>query len=102
MKIDLDKYLTIPQAMAALGASRRAIYRSIERAIEAGHENVTATILGRSLIPVAAIPILKQFYYPYYSKAHQAMVREWGRKGGRQKKINAKAAARKTPRAAKR
>ena len=29
-----------------------------------------------------AIPMIKAHYYPYYSDAHQARVREWGSAGG--------------------
>ena len=91
MKIETDNYLTVAEAMEALGCPRRAVYRAIARAKLAGHD-VTETVRGREMIVRKMLPTLKNFYFPYYSEAHQAMVREWGRKGGSAKARNAAAA----------
>jgi hypothetical protein len=76
--------------MAALGCSKRGVYRSAARAAESGHD-VFAELFGIRLIRRAAIAAMKQHYYPYYSKAHQGRVKEWGSKGGTAKATNAAA-----------
>jgi hypothetical protein len=80
-------YCTIDELMKALDAPRRAVFRALARAEAAGH-TVRERILGRSAVIKAAIPVIKQHYYPYYSEAHQANVREWGRLGGAAKARN--------------
>ena len=91
MKIDPDEFLTAEQAAVEMGApNKRSLYRAMKRAREAG-ETVTVELFGRSLIPRAKIEVLKRYYYPYYSDAHQSMVKEWGRRGGAQKWKNAAA-----------
>lgn len=90
MKIETNNYLTVAEAMEELGCPRRAVYRAIARAKLAGHD-VTETVLGREMIVRKMLPTLKRFYFPYYSEAHQAMVKEWGRKGGSTKAKNAAA-----------
>jgi hypothetical protein len=87
MKIDTENYLTAAQAAAELGASKRAIYRAMARAAEDGKETFQ-TIFGRSLIPRNKLDVLKSYYYPPYSEAHQAKVREWGASGGSTKRDN--------------
>jgi hypothetical protein len=82
MKIDTDKMLTIEQAAEALGApNKRPVYRALKRAAEAG-QVLSVSLFGKTLVPVANIKELKQFYYPYYSEAHQRMVKKWGAAGG--------------------
>lgn len=83
MKIELNDYMTVDEAGEALGCNRRAVYRAIKRARAAGRE-VTATIVGRVLVLRAKVEVLRQFYFPYYSEAHQRMVKKWGAAGGRQ------------------
>lgn len=89
MKIDTNDYMTVPQAAAEIGAPRRTFYRAIDRAREAGHECMVE-VLGRNYIKRAMLETLKQFYYPYYSEAHQAKVKEWGAAGGSAKARNQK------------
>lgn len=80
--MNLDDYLTPDDAAPAIGApNRRAVYRALRRAAEAG-EDVVVMILGRRMIPKTAVETLKKYYYPYYSEAHQAKVRQWGAAGG--------------------
>lgn len=90
MKIDTDKLLTVEQAGARIGANKRAAYRALKRAAEAGKQ-ITVEVFGRTLIPVANVEVLREFYFPYYSEAHQRMVKKWGAMGGTQKKKNQKA-----------
>lgn len=92
MKIDPKDYMTVSEAMKAIGCSKRCLYRILDRV---GRESVFVEMFGKKLIPRAKLQILKAHYYPYYSDAHQAMVREWGRQGGATKAANA---ARKTTR----
>ena len=82
MKIDTDKMLTIEQAAEALGApNKRPVYRALKRAAEAG-QMLSVSLFGKTLVPLANIKTLKQYYYPYYSEAHQRMVKKWGAAGG--------------------
>ena len=90
MKIETDKFLTPIEAGKMIGANTRAAYRAIKRAEAAGNK-VTVELFGRTLVPVEAVPVLAKFYFPYYSEAHQKMVKEWGRRGGTQKGINNRA-----------
>jgi hypothetical protein len=91
MKIDPSRYLTVAEAAIAIGADApRAAYRAIKRATDAGEE-VTVELFGRTLVPIEKVDVLKRFYFPYYSEAHQSMVQEWGRRGGSQKAKNMKA-----------
>jgi hypothetical protein len=85
--VDVNDYLTITATMKALGCPRRTLARVIARAEETG-KKVTEEILGRVVIHKSKIAVLKQFYYPYNSEAHQKMVKKWGAAGGRQKGIN--------------
>ncbi len=91
MKIDTENYLTATQAAEALGASKRAVYRAMARATDDGQETFV-TIFGRSLLPRDRLDVLKAYYYPCYSEAHQAKVKEWGAAGGATKAANRLAA----------
>lgn len=94
MKIDTDKLLTIEQAGEQIGANKRATYRAIKRAREAG-EDVVVIVFGKTLVPVDRVDVLTKYYYPYGSPAHQSMVRKWGAAGGTQKKLNLEKASKK-------
>jgi hypothetical protein len=96
MKIDTDKFLTPEEAGERIGANKRAVYRALKRAREAGKQ-VTVEVFGRTLIPVANIVVLRQFYYPYYSDAHQRKVKEWGAAGGNTRWAKVRAAKRAPP-----
>lgn len=88
MKLDTEQFLTINEAVKAIGApNRKAVYRSLKRAEAAGRV-LYVEAFGKTLIPVKHVEELKEYYYPYYSEAHQRMVKEWGRRGGTQKGIN--------------
>jgi len=98
MRIDTESLLTIEQAADAIGApNKRPVYRAINRAKADGKE-VTIVLYGKTLVPKAKVAVLREYYFPYYSEAHQKMVKQWGAAGGTQKKKNAEARARK-PRA---
>lgn len=86
--IDLSQYMTVAEARDAIGAAQRGIWRAIARA---GRDKVTIKFLGRTLVRKDAINTLKKHFYPYYSEAHQEMVKKWGAKGGTQKGLNIKA-----------
>lgn len=90
MKIDTDKLLTVEEAGERIGANKRAVYRAIKRAKAAG-KTVTVELFGRTLVPSEAVAVLGEFYFPFYSESHQRMVKEWGRRGGTQKRINREA-----------
>lgn len=91
MQIDTENYLTIDQVAAAMGTNRRSVYRALARATAEGKETFV-TLFGRSLLPRERLAILKSYYFPYYSEAHQAKVKEWGAAGGATKAANRRAA----------
>lgn len=93
MKIDTDKLLTPEQAGERIGANKRAVYRALKRAKEAGKQ-ITVELFGRTLIPAENVKVLEEFYYPYYSDAHQRKVKEWGAAGGNTRWAKARAAKR--------
>lgn len=95
MKIDTDKLLTVEQAGERIGANKRAVYRALKRAAEAGKQ-ITVELYGRTLIPVENVKVLEEFYFPYYSDAHQRMVKKWGASGGHTRWAKARAAKRDT------
>jgi hypothetical protein len=95
MKIEINDFLTIEQAAKAVGCNRRALYRAMKRAAEAGLPT-TVTILGKTVVPRAAVAGIKSHYFPYYSENHQKMVKVWGAAGGTQKGINSRKRATKT------
>lgn len=95
--IDLKKYMTVTEARDAIGASQRAIWRILDRV---GRDKCCITFLNRTLVRRDSLDLLKAHYYPYYSEAHQAMVKTWGAEGGNQKAKNAKKAKRATARRA--
>ena len=91
MQIDTENYLTAAQAAEELGACKRAVYRAMARATEDGKETFVK-IFGRSLLPRNRLDVLKAYYYPPYSEAHQANVKKWGAAGGSTKAANRRAA----------
>jgi hypothetical protein len=92
--IDPSDYLTITQAMEALGCPRRTLARAVSRAEEAG-KKIVDHILGKPVIHKSKIEVLKAYYYPYGSPSHQKMVKKWGSAGGTQKRLNSEKAAKK-------
>jgi hypothetical protein len=92
--IDPSDYLTIKQAMEALGCPRRTLARAVSRAEKAG-KKIVDHILGKPVIHKSKIEVLTAYYYPYGSPAHQKMVKKWGAAGGTQKRVNSEKAAKK-------
>ena len=82
---DLGDYIMIKEAALTIGCNYRAIQRAMSRA---GIDDVSITFLGRRLVRIDKLDVIKAHYYPYYSDAHQAMVKEWGRRGGSTKAAN--------------
>jgi len=86
--MNIDDLMTPEQAAEAIGAtSKRAIYRAIARAKASGTD-VTVAPFGRMLVRRDMLAVLKGFYFPYYSEAHQANVKKWGAAGGAAKSAN--------------
>jgi hypothetical protein len=80
--MNIEDLLTPVQAAEAIGAtSKRAVYRAIARAKAAG-EDVTVAPFGTMLVRKDKLAVLKNYYFPYYSEAHQANVKKWGAAGG--------------------
>lgn len=97
--MDIEDFLTVPQAAKAIGADdRRAAYRALRRAIEAGETGMTVEAFGKMLVPKAKIETLKKYYFPYYSEQHQAMVKIWGARGGAASGVTKRARKKKQPR----
>lgn len=93
MKIETKNYLTVPQAMAAVDCSRRALYRAMKRAVEDGNV-ITQEVLGRKMILRSAIPVIAQYYFPFGSDRRSEMAKEWGGRGGTAKAANRRAESR--------
>lgn len=93
MKIETKDYLTVPQAMAAVNCSRRALYRAMKRAVEDGNV-ITQEVLGRRLILRSAVPVIEKYYFPFGSDRRSEMAREWGSQGGSTKAANRRKASR--------
>lgn len=102
MKIDLEKFLTIEQLMKKIGCSRRAVFRVMRKAKDEGKESYFVEVLGRTLIPVDKADDLAQYYQPFGSERRSAAAKEYGRRGGTQKRINREKAARAAKRGATR
>lgn len=102
MKIDLEKFLTIEQLMTKIGCSRRAVFRVMKRAKQDGRTNCFVDVLGRTLIPIDKVNVLSDYYLPFGSEKRAAAAREYGRRGGTQKRINREKAARAAKRGAAR
>ena len=100
MKIDLDKFLTIEQLMTKIGCSRRAVFRVMKRAKQEGKANCFVDVLGRTLIPIDKVDSLAVYYLPFGSERRAAAAKEYGRRGGTQKRINREKAARAAKRGA--
>jgi hypothetical protein len=80
--MNIADLLTPVQAAEAIGAtSKRAVYRAIARAKAAG-EDVTVAPFGTMLVRKDKLAVLKDYYFPYYSEAHQAKLKKWGAAGG--------------------
>lgn len=92
MKIETKDFLTVPEAMAAVGCSRRALYRALDRATEAG-VSTTQEVLGRRLILRAAVPAIKAHYYPAGSDKRSKAAKVWGAAGGATKAANRRRAS---------
>lgn len=102
MKIDLDKFLTIEQLMRKIGCSRRAVFRVMRKAKDEGKASYFTEVLGRTLISADKAEDLSQYYEPFGSDRRSAAAKEYGRRGGTQKRINREKAARAAKRAVKR
>ena len=87
MKIDTDTHMTVAEATKALGMSRRALYRAMDRA-EAEGVTVSVSVLSRRLILRDKLDAIKARYFPFGSERRHKMQMKWGRLGGLVKKDN--------------
>ena len=94
--MELKEFLTMTQAAAAVGCSRRTLYRIVER-IGAGE--VVTQAFGRQVIHKSKVPMLKKAYMPIGSELRTKSAIAWGAEGGTQKSINRRTAARNRKRA---
>jgi hypothetical protein len=90
--MELKEFLTMTQAAAAVGCSRRTLYRIIERL---GAGEVVTQAFGRQVVHKSKVPVLKKAYMPIGSERRLKAAMAWGAAGGTQKSVNRKKAARK-------
>lgn len=88
----LEDYLTMSEAAAAVGCSRRTMYRVVERI---GIDSVITVAFGKQLIHKSKMPMLKKEYMPLGSEQRSKALVAYGHKGGTQKRINLQKAAKK-------
>lgn len=88
--MEFKEYLTIAQAAAAVGCSRRTLYRVVERV---GAGDVVTQAFGKQLIHKSKVPMLKKAYLPLGTERRLEAARAWGAAGGTQKRVNRKKAA---------
>jgi len=100
MKIDTETHLTIEQAMAAIGCTRRSLYRAIDRAKADGIET-TVSIYSRRLVLRNRLDALKARYFPFGSQRRHEMHVIFGGIGGKKKAKNARRRAKEAAEAAK-
>lgn len=100
MKVDTDTHLTVEQAMAAIGCTRRSLYRAIDRAKADGIET-TVSLFSRRLVLRSKLDALKARYFPFGSRRRHEMHVIFGGIGGRKKAKNARRRAKEAAEAAK-
>lgn len=89
MRIDTDRHMTVDEAAAAIGASRRAVYRAMDRAESEG-EVVSVSVFSRRLILREKLDALKARYFPFGSSRRHELAVACGRAGGTRKAANAR------------
>jgi hypothetical protein len=90
--MEFKDYLTMSQAAAAVGCSRRTLYRIVERV---GAEDVVTQAFGKQLIRKSKVPVLKKAYLPLGTERRLKASIAWGSAGGTQKRLNSEKAAKK-------
>jgi hypothetical protein len=88
--MEFKEYLTMAQAAVAVGCSRRTLYRIVERV---GVDDVVTIAFGKQLIHRSKLQLLKKEYMPIGSEKRTKAAVAWGEKGGTQKSVNHKTAA---------
>ena len=86
---EFKDYLTIAEAVKAVGCARRTLYRILERM----EDGVVTKAFGGQLSHRSKLPAIKAAYLPFGSKRRSEAAQKWGAKGGTQKKINRDKAA---------
>jgi hypothetical protein len=90
--MELKEFLTMAQAAAAVGCSRRTLYRVVDRV---GAGDVVTQAFGKQLIHKSKVPLLKKAYLPLGTERRLKAAIAWGAAGGTQKSVNRRRAARK-------
>jgi len=90
--MEFKDYLTIAQAAAAVGCSRRTLYRVVARV---GAGDVVTQAFGKQLIHKSKVPLLKKAYLPLGTERRLKASIAWGSAGGTQKRVNSEKAAKK-------
>jgi hypothetical protein len=86
------EYLTMAQAAAAVGCSRRTLYRVVARV---GAGDVVTQAFGKQLIHKSKVPLLRKAYLPLGTERRLKASIAWGSAGGTQKSVNRRRAAKK-------
>jgi hypothetical protein len=90
--MEFKEYLTMAQAAAAVGCSRRTLYRVVERV---GAGEVVTQAFGKQLIHKSKVPLLRKAYLPLGTERRLKASIAWGSAGGTQKSVNRRRAAKK-------
>jgi hypothetical protein len=90
--MEFKEYLTMAQAAAAVGCSRRTLYRVVERV---GAGDVVTQAFGKQLIHKSKVPLLRKAYLPLGTERRLKASIAWGAAGGTQKSVNRRRAAKK-------
>ena len=90
--MEFKEYLTMSQAAAAVGCSRRTLYRVVERV---GAGDVVTQAFGKQLIHKSKVPLLRKAYLPLGTERRLKASIAWGAAGGTKKRINREKAAKK-------
>jgi hypothetical protein len=90
--MEFKEYLTMSQAAAAVGCSRRTLYRVVERV---GAGDVVTQAFGKQLIHKSKVPLLRKAYLPLGTERRLKASIAWGSAGGTQKSVNRRRAAKK-------
>jgi hypothetical protein len=91
MSDEFKDYLTIAEAMKAVGCARRTLYRILERM----EDGVVTHAFGKQLIHKSHVAALRKAYLPFGSERRSKAAQAWGAAGGTQKRINREKAAKK-------
>lgn len=81
---EFKDYLTIAEAVKAVGCARRTLYRILERM----EDGVVTHAFGKQLIHKSHVSAMRKAYLPFGSERRSKAAQAWGAAGGTQKRIN--------------